>query len=255
MIGRKTTIAIAFATTVCVTLIIPSFPPAHLLFNLLGLPQATMVIFGVSIATLIAGIINGVFWTMLAATTYVFTQLVMPTKKLKPLTPLPVAHRLSKPLLDNLSVDSWLKEVPLVPLSPAKASRRMREKPGRAVRRPKPLPIKFPNVAVGTEMDIEVIEGIGSTYGGVLKILGIGTLGDLLRIGATERGRHRLAKEIGVTPAIVLKWVYRGNMLLRRGTESNYSIFCSRNDKYDGALYCTPKTQRQSPKPKQQKRL
>jgi hypothetical protein len=57
--------------------------------------------------------------------------------------------------------------------------------------------------------DIETINGIGYVYGRKLRKIGIKTLNDLFQVGNTRAGRKYLAKNIGVPPSTVLKWIYQ----------------------------------------------
>jgi predicted flap endonuclease-1-like 5' DNA nuclease len=70
---------------------------------------------------------------------------------------------------------------------------------------------------------LETFDGIGLVCGELLRNLGIDTVSDLLRVGATERGRRRLASEIGVTYSTLLKWIYREDLLRVRGIGRKYS--------------------------------
>jgi predicted flap endonuclease-1-like 5' DNA nuclease len=45
----------------------------------------------------------------------------------------------------------------------------------------------------------------------------------LLKVCATERGRKHLANEIGVPQSMLLKWVYRGDLLRVRGVGRKYA--------------------------------
>jgi predicted flap endonuclease-1-like 5' DNA nuclease len=73
------------------------------------------------------------------------------------------------------------------------------------------------------EQGIETINGIGPKSGGLLRNSGVKTVNDLLRVGATERGRQHLANKVGVTYATLLKWVYRGDLLRINGVGKKYS--------------------------------
>jgi predicted flap endonuclease-1-like 5' DNA nuclease len=73
------------------------------------------------------------------------------------------------------------------------------------------------------EEDVEMIEGIGRVRGRLLRNVGIQTVSDLLRVGATIRGRQRIAREVGVSYSVMLKWVYRGDLLRIRGVGRQYS--------------------------------
>ena len=72
-------------------------------------------------------------------------------------------------------------------------------------------------------MEIRTIEGIGPVFGEQLRRSGIDSVSKLLRVGSTERGRQRIAAEVGVTSTTVLKWVHRGDLLRVRGIGSKYS--------------------------------
>jgi nucleotidyltransferase/DNA polymerase involved in DNA repair len=85
------------------------------------------------------------------------------------------------------------------------------------------VPIRFSGGPIGAEVDVETFEGIGLVCGGLLRKLGIDTVNDLLRVGATERGRRRLANKIGVTYSTLLKWVYREDLLRVKGIGGKYS--------------------------------
>jgi predicted flap endonuclease-1-like 5' DNA nuclease len=73
------------------------------------------------------------------------------------------------------------------------------------------------------EPDIETINGIGPKYSGSLRNVGIKTVNDLLRAGATKYGRQNLANKVGVTYATLLKWVHRGDLLRINGVGKKYS--------------------------------
>jgi predicted flap endonuclease-1-like 5' DNA nuclease len=73
------------------------------------------------------------------------------------------------------------------------------------------------------EQDVETIEGIGPTYGGRLRDVGISRISDLLQAGSTRNERSALANKIGVTPTTVLKWVSRADFFRIRGVGKQYS--------------------------------
>lgn len=218
--------ATIFALFVGITLIVPSYPPIQLLYKYVTIPQTTLSIWGISLATLLNGIINGCFWTIIFITAYSLTQLAFQTRKPEPLAPMPVTPHLTKPQPENPLVDPRENKISLEPtIPPARApSSTVRGEPARAMIRKKPVPIKVskaPNVA---ELAIENIEEIGQLHGALLRNSGIDTVSDLLRVGATARGRNRLAKEVGVTSATVLKWVFRGDSLRVRGIDRRYVL-------------------------------
>ena len=70
---------------------------------------------------------------------------------------------------------------------------------------------------------VESIEGIGEKYSRKLHELGIFTVGDLLRKGATRKGREEIAKALGVSPSVVLKWVNKADLFRVKGIGEEYS--------------------------------
>ena len=70
---------------------------------------------------------------------------------------------------------------------------------------------------------ITKIEGIGKSYAEKLKAMGIKTVEQLLEAGATPSGRERIAKELGVSPKVVLKWVNKADLMRIKGVGEEYS--------------------------------
>jgi predicted flap endonuclease-1-like 5' DNA nuclease len=189
----KAVFATAFLLPIGITLAFPSLPPAQLLIEFLKIPQTTLSIGGISIATLLNGITNGFIWLLIAATIYGLSLY----SKTDPLPPMPVAPDLPSPLPEPMPVDIRINKIP-------------------------------PSFTVGkriVELDqgIETINGIGPVYGESLRNSGIQTVNDLVRVGATKRGRQRLARKIGVTDETLLKWVNRGDLLRVNGIGKKYS--------------------------------
>jgi predicted flap endonuclease-1-like 5' DNA nuclease len=188
---------------VFLTLAFPGFPPGQLLYSLLNAPQITFSLWVIPVANLLNGIINGLFWGIITAAIY---SLSMHLAHRKPLTPLPIAPELPSPPPKPPAIDWQVDKIP----------------PLITVRKERPLYVARKG-RIRMEKDIETIEGVGTIRGEMLRDLGVETVGDLLRIGATRRGRHRLATEVGVAYSTMLKWVYRGDLLRIRGVGKQYS--------------------------------
>lgn len=182
-----------FLLIVGVTFIVPSFPPAQLVSEYLEIPQTTLSLLGISVATLLNGIVNGLFWILISATIY---SLALRARR-EPLPPMPVAPNLPSPIPEPVLVDTRVNKIP----------------PSFTVRK----------VPVGVEQGVETINGIGPIYGESLRNSGVKTVSDLLRVGSTKSGRQRLAIRVGVSYATVLKWVYRGDLLRVDGVGKKYS--------------------------------
>ena len=212
-----------FATTFLlflgITLIVPGFPPAQLI-----MPLTTLSIWSIPISTLLIGITNGLFWTFIVVITYGLTQLVLRTGRPNMLPPMPVAPCLIAPLPENQLVDSRVGLIPPALTIPPGGSRfKTGKELIRAMMRTNPVSIGFSRAPNGAEVGLETFDGIGLVCGELLRNLGILTISDLLRVGATERGRRRLASEIGVTYSTLLKWIYREDLLRVRGIGRKYS--------------------------------
>src|SRR4030066_1648624 len=215
----KTMFAITFVLFLGVTIIVPSFPPAQLL-----MPQTTLSILGISVVTLLIGITNGFFGTIIVGVTYGLAQLALRTGRPRLLPPMPHAPYLIAPLPENPLVDSRVGIIPPALTIPAGGlSFKVWKEPVRSMMRTEFVPIRFSSEPIGAEVYVETFEGIGLVCGGLLRNLGINTVSDLLRVGATERGRRRLASEIGVTYSTLLKWVYREDLLRVKGIGRKYS--------------------------------
>ena len=70
---------------------------------------------------------------------------------------------------------------------------------------------------------VESIEGIGEKYSRRLHEIGIFTVEDLLRRGATRKGREEIAKALGVSKSVVLKWVNKADLFRVKGIGEEYS--------------------------------
>ena len=223
MSAVRTILAITFVFFLTVTFIAPTFPPAQLLYIYVKIPQTTLSIWGISVATLLNAMTNGFFWTIIVAIACGLTQLALSIRVLRPLPSMPVAPRLTTPPPENPLVDSLVNVVPPALTISEYPSFKVREEPARVMTRAEPVPIRISSESAKKEIDIETVEGIGLKCGGLLRNLGIDTASDLLKLGASERGRFYIANKVGVTSATVLKWVCRADLLRVRGVGRKYS--------------------------------
>ena len=144
MSAAGTILAITFVILVSITLVAPSFPPAPLLYKYVSIPQTTLSLYGISVATLLNGIINGFFWTNFAALTYGLAQLAITARELKPLPPMPFAPHLTTPLPENLLVVSKGSIIPAaLTIPPTTRSFTKRRKPAKRSTKAKSVPIRI----------------------------------------------------------------------------------------------------------------
>jgi len=73
------------------------------------------------------------------------------------------------------------------------------------------------------DQGIEQIEGIGPSYAEKLKGANIMAIKDLLKAGATKKGRQTLAKITDASEGTVLKWVNRADLFRVKGIGKEYS--------------------------------
>jgi uncharacterized membrane protein HdeD (DUF308 family)/predicted flap endonuclease-1-like 5' DNA nuclease len=71
--------------------------------------------------------------------------------------------------------------------------------------------------------DLEYVEGIGSAYAARLKAIGITSALDLLRQGATRRGRADIAEKTGISGKLILRWVNNADLYRIKGIGSEYA--------------------------------
>jgi hypothetical protein len=224
MSAVRTIFPVNFVIFTGITLFFPSFPPAALLYEFVRITPSS--IGGITIATIINGITNGFFWTTIATATYGLAQLFLNIRKKSPLPPMPVAPHLAAPLLDNPLVDSRATTLPpAITIPPASQKFTVRKKPASTNMRNRTVPILVPKPPLVAELAIETISGIGPVYGKLLRILGMETVSDLLRHGATKHAQQQIARQVGVAPETVLTWVHRGDLLRVRGTGRNSLSF------------------------------
>ncbi len=216
--------AITFVLFAIITLLVPSFPPAQLLYEYAKIPQTTSTLWGIfSIATLLNGFINGFFWVLVAAVVYAIAQ---KAGEINPLPPMPTAPHLAEPPPENPLIDDRVNTIPPALTITHKPRLTLKSEPAEAMITPelmKTETLRRYFEADIEDVDIETIEGIGPVCGGLLRNSGVKTVGDLLRVGATENGRRYLANEVGVTRATVLRWVCRGDLLRVRGIGGKYA--------------------------------
>ena len=67
------------------------------------------------------------------------------------------------------------------------------------------------------------IEGIGPVYADKLKAAGVTTTEDLLKLGATPKGRQELAKKTGISDSLILRWVNHADLFRIKGVSSQYA--------------------------------
>jgi len=70
---------------------------------------------------------------------------------------------------------------------------------------------------------IKDIEGIGSIYAKKLTDAGVTTTEDLLKVGATAKGREELGKKTGIASKLILEWVNLADLYRIKGIGQEYS--------------------------------
>ena len=73
------------------------------------------------------------------------------------------------------------------------------------------------------KQEIEYVEGIGPAYGEKLKAIGIYSPLDLLRKGATRKGREMIVEASGISAKLILKWVNHADLFRLKGIGSEYA--------------------------------
>jgi predicted flap endonuclease-1-like 5' DNA nuclease len=185
-----------FLILALVTLVIPVLPPGQFVLEVVGFPKVTGSFLGISFSTLINGVLNGLLWGLVAAALYALSQR---GSGRKPLLPLPEPEEVSSPPPRAMPVDERAEKIP-----PAMT---VWEGPFRRDR----------------DQDVKTIEGVGSLRGRLLNGMGVRTVDDLLRVGATSVGRQRIARRLGVSYKMVVSWVHRGDLLRVKGVGRQYS--------------------------------
>jgi len=97
--------------------------------------------------------------------------------------------------------------------------------PAPAVEPTEPIvkPVARARILSALDQGIEQIEGIGPSHAEKLRGANITTVKDLLRAGATKKGRQTLAKITDATESTVLKWVNRADLFRIKGIGKEYS--------------------------------
>jgi predicted flap endonuclease-1-like 5' DNA nuclease len=196
MSGAAAVFTIAFLIPLGVTLGFPALPPGKIFYSFLGAPEITLTVGGISGSTIINGIINGLFWGAIIAGIYI------------------LSRRASEP--------ETLPPMPAPPCIPSPVPAPMPRESTGTIRRQRPK-VRERKTFVPIDQGIETIEGIGHTYGTRFRNVGVKTVKDLLRTGASRSGRRYLANKIDVAPATLLKWVYRADFLRIKGIGKQYS--------------------------------
>ena len=70
---------------------------------------------------------------------------------------------------------------------------------------------------------LEYVEGIGPAYGAQLKEVGLVTCLDLLKSGASRKGREEIAERSGISGKLILKWVNHVDLYRIKGVGSEYA--------------------------------
>jgi uncharacterized membrane protein HdeD (DUF308 family)/predicted flap endonuclease-1-like 5' DNA nuclease len=70
---------------------------------------------------------------------------------------------------------------------------------------------------------LEYVEGIGQVYAERLKAIGLVTCLDLLRAGATRKGREETAEKSGISAKLILEWVNHVDLYRIKGVGSEFA--------------------------------
>ena len=72
-------------------------------------------------------------------------------------------------------------------------------------------------------MKIETIEGIGPAFAKKLRKVGIRSTGELLKRGATKKGRADIAGNADISETLILEWVNLADLMRIKGVGEEYS--------------------------------
>jgi predicted flap endonuclease-1-like 5' DNA nuclease len=67
------------------------------------------------------------------------------------------------------------------------------------------------------------IEGIGETYAAKLQDAGVTSLEDMLKKGATKKGRKELEDTSGISGKLILRWINMADLFRIKGIGEQYS--------------------------------
>jgi len=67
------------------------------------------------------------------------------------------------------------------------------------------------------------IEGVGEKYAEKLKAVGATTVENLLKMGASAKGRKELVEKTGIGEHLILKWVNYADLYRVKGVSTQYS--------------------------------
>lgn len=217
--------AIAFMVLVSITLGFPTLPPgitlSKIILDFLGIPEITHSILGFSGETIVNSIINGIVWGFFISLIYGLGRLA--SKKEVVIVPATNPKSMSAPEVKReviiVSAPTPKTAPTLIPqqqptISPPLESRQ---------RKTYPAPLIPTYTFEKLDKDIDTIEGIGRIYGNRLRVLGIKTVGTLLKVGSTRGERHDLARQVGVTPTMMFKWVNQADFFRIRGIGRQYA--------------------------------
>lgn len=70
---------------------------------------------------------------------------------------------------------------------------------------------------------LEYVEGIGPVYSEKLNAIGLANCLDLLKAGATRRGREEIAEKSGISGKLILEWVNHVDLYRIKGVGSEYA--------------------------------
>lgn len=198
--SRVLVFAIVFLILFSITLAMPSIPPGDLIVNLFEI-SGTVSIIGISIVTILNGIINGLIWGIIVFVIYVVVSSASKKGELEPLRA-PNYPTATQPIPTEATT--------VVTMSQEPQGKRQTQ-------------IKKRRTYTSLDLDIETIEGIGPAYGSKLRNSGVKMVDDLLRAGSTRSKRQILANKIDVAPSTLLKWVYRADFFRIKGIGKQYS--------------------------------
>ena len=70
---------------------------------------------------------------------------------------------------------------------------------------------------------LEIVEGIGNKYAKDLRRAGVRSTGDLLKRGATPKGREKISRDSGITKTLVLEWFNHVDLFRIKGVGEEYA--------------------------------